>query len=165
MAEALFTPLCVRMLEDGHAVRFQAPGSSMHPAIRDGEWMTVEPTRPGSVRCGDVLLYLGARGLTAHRLVGVVTEEGTPAQFVFRGNNAGALDEHVDPRDVLGRVASVERGRRRFDPASMRARLASEAWRRLAALKRVVHGLAAGSRLLLPHATRRQHSARQGGLS
>jgi hypothetical protein len=165
MAEALFSPLCVRMLEDGHAVRFQAPGSSMHPAIRDGEWMTVEPTRPASARRGDVLLYLSVRGLTAHRLVRVVMEEGTPAQFVFRGDNAGALEEHVDFTNVLGRVARVERGRRHIDPASMRARLASEAWRTIAELKRMAKELAAGLRLRSLYAKRGQHSARQGGLS
>jgi len=165
MAETLFTPLCVRMLEDGHAVRFQAPGSSMHPAIRDGEWVTVEPTRPAFVRRGDVLLYHSVRGLTAHRVVRVVTEEGTRARFVFRGDNAGGLDEPVDFGHILGRVACVERGRRHFDPASVRAQVASEAWCLIAALKRMVHKLAADSRLLLPFAKRRQHSASEGGRS
>jgi len=164
MAEALFTPLCVRMLEDGQAVRFRAPGSSMHPTIRDGEWMTVEPTQVVSVRRGDVLLYRSVRGLTAHRVVRVVTEASNPARFVLRGDNAGTLEEIVDSRQMLGRVARVERGRRPFDPASLRARLASGAWRTVSAVKRMVHELAKGSRLLLP-AKRRQHSAGQGGSS
>jgi hypothetical protein len=162
MAEALFSPLCIGMLEDGHAVRFQAPGSSMHPAIRDGEWMVVEPASAASVRCGDVLLYRSVRGLTAHRVVRVVADEGTRERFVLRGDNVGALDEDVDSGHILGRVARVERGRRQFDPASIRAQFASEAWRTIAMLRRTVHELATGWRLLLP-ARLWQHGARQGG--
>ena len=142
MAETLFTPLCVRMLEDGHAVRFQAPGSSMHPAIRDGEWVTVEPTRPAFVRRGDVLLYHSVRGLTAHRVVRVVTEEGTRARFVFRGDNTGALDEPVAFGHILGRVACVERGGEQIDPNSIGAGLSVRASRGLHRLKRPLAALA-----------------------
>lgn len=165
MAEALFSRVCVRMLEDGHAVCFPAPGNSMHPAIRDGEWVTVEPTDPTCVRRGDVLLYRSRRGLTAHRVVRVVADEGTPARFVCRADNGGAIEEHVDSRNILGRVARVERGRSQFDPASIRVRLASGAWRTVAELKRILDELAAGSRLWLLYAKGRHHGARQGGSS
>jgi hypothetical protein len=161
--EALFTPLCVRMLEEGYPVRFQAPGSSMHPAIRDGEWVTMEPVGPGSLRRGEVVLYRSPRGLTAHRVRRIVGLHGAPRYLVLRGDNAAGREEHVDPSNVLGRVVYVERGRRRFDPASMGAWVASEAWRTIATLKRMVHELAAGSRLLLPYAKRRQHGDGQGG--
>jgi hypothetical protein len=162
MPEALFTPLCVRMLEEGQSVRFRASGYSMHPAIRDGEWMTVEPAGSAAIRRGDVLLYRSARGLTAHRVARVLAEVGGPVSVVARGDNAGKVGELVDSTQVLGRVARVERGRRHFDPASLRSRFASNTRRSLAALKRIVNDAATGLCLLLS-ASRRQRGARQGG--
>jgi hypothetical protein len=135
----------------------------MYPTIRDGETVVVRPIDPKLVRRGDVLLYCSPRGLTAHRVVGVVGEIGAPAMVVFRGESAGALDERIDSRHILGRVVHVERGAWRLDPASSRARLVSRAWRAIAQIKGQVRKLVAGSRLPKPHsATGRTTPAREG---
>ena len=44
----------------------------MHPTIRDGEAITVEPVAPCAVKCGDILLYRGARRVIAHRVVAIL---------------------------------------------------------------------------------------------
>ena len=163
MAEALFTPLCVRMLEDGHAVRFQAPGSSMYPAIRDGEWLTVEPVAPEALRRGDVALYRSPRGLTAHRVRKFVAPDGAPLHLVLRGDNAGGCDEHVEPADILGRVACVERAGRRIDPASVGSRAAARLRRALGGLRRTLATFLFEATSILHNGLRRRSVARQGG--
>ena len=165
MAEALFTPLCVRMLEGGHAVRFRAPGSSMHPAIRDGEWLTVEPVEPVALRRGNVLLYRSRRGLTAHRVRTLVAPDGAPLHLVLRGDNAGGCDEHVEPADILGRVACVERGGRRIDPGSIGSRAAARIRRTLGGLRRTLGTFFLEATTILHNGLRRRSVARQGGLS
>jgi Signal peptidase, peptidase S26 len=162
VGEVLFSSLCTRMLEDGHTVRFQAPGTSMHPAIRDGEWVTVEPADLAAVRRGDVVLYRSPRGLTAHRVVRVVAGGGVPGRISVRGDNTGGLEEDVGFADVLGRITRVEHGRRPCDPAAIHARLLSVGWRAIAARKRAVHRLVARwRRVLEPKDMGR--GARQGG--
>jgi hypothetical protein len=165
MAEALFGPLCIGMLQDGHAVRFQAPGSSMHPAIRDGEWMVVEPASLASVRRGDVLLYRSVRGLTAHRVVRVIADEGTTEGFVFRGDNAGESEERVAQADVLGRVTGVERAGSMSDPSAPRARFTVAARRSLLRLRRLAAACAAPARKNLLYELGWRPDRHQGGLS
>jgi hypothetical protein len=165
MADALFTPLCVRMLADGHAVRFRAPGFSMHPSIRDGEWMTVEPAWSASVRRGDVLLYRSARGLTAHRVRRIVALDGSRRSLVFGGDNSGDCEERVAPGAILGRVVCVERDGRRVDPNALRARMTARVWHILAGLKRGLAVCLVEPTRTLRSGLRRRSVARQGGLS
>jgi SOS-response transcriptional repressor LexA len=89
------------LLARGHSVRFRATGHSMHPIIRSGEYLLVEP--PKTIRRGDVVLTLADRGLTAHRVIdlsnGIVTT---------RGDNAPEDDLPVDVSRVLGVVTHAE---------------------------------------------------------
>ena len=87
------------LLARGHSVRFRATGHSMHPIIRNDDYLLVEP--PSRIARGDVVLTLLSRGLTAHRVVRM--EDGV----VFtRGDNSPGEDE---VGKVLGVVTHVER--------------------------------------------------------
>ena len=110
-----FDELCAELLCAGVAVRFTARGPSMVPAIRDGEVVTVEPTRPRDVAFGDVVLYASRRGLTAHRVVG--TLQGPEPAFRARGDAPGSTEELVRGEQLLGRVRQVERRGRATDVA------------------------------------------------
>jgi phage repressor protein C with HTH and peptisase S24 domain len=92
------------LLARGHVVRFQADGWSMHPTIRYGEMITVEPLGESPVRTGDVLLYRHARTAIAHRLVRV-----TSTELVLRGDAADCCDAPISSDQLLGRVVAVER--------------------------------------------------------
>jgi phage repressor protein C with HTH and peptisase S24 domain len=98
----------IETLEDllgrGHVVRFQADGWSMHPTIRYGETIIVEPLGDSAVRTGDVLLYRHLRSAIAHRLVRV-----TSTELVLRGDAADSCDAPVSSDQLLGRVVAVER--------------------------------------------------------
>lgn len=157
MAEvALFTPVCTDLLRSGQAVRFCATGGSMYPTIRDGETVVVRPIDPKAVRRGDVVLYRGRRGLTAHRVMRVVGNDCSPDGFMIRGDHGAGIDEHVESAQVLGRVASVERDGSQRDPGSTGALLAARVWNGLVRIRGVVGRVTAVMRLEWPR-TRRRH--------
>ena len=58
----LFVGLMRELLERGCNVRFRAAGTSMHPAIRDGEVVTVAPAFGDAFAVGDVLLRPASGG-------------------------------------------------------------------------------------------------------
>ena len=64
-----FLDVSTELLERGHSVRFRAPGTSMHPTIKGGENITVEPVEPPDVRTGDIILYRTKTGVVAHRVI------------------------------------------------------------------------------------------------
>ncbi|HUP62035.1 MAG TPA: S24/S26 family peptidase [Thermoanaerobaculia bacterium] len=118
------TELIVDLLARGHMVRFRARGPSMHPIIRENDYLLVEPAR--EIRRGDVVLTLAERGLTAHRVIEIAGE-----RVITRGDNAPCDDDPVDRSKVLGRVTHAEReGRQR---AIRRARALSLRLRRVIA--------------------------------
>jgi hypothetical protein len=114
-----FTHILADLLASGHTVRFTAPGHSMHPVIRHGDVLLVEPP-PLSPRLGDILLYAAADRPVAHRLIGFTGNDDGPA-FVLKGDSASLPDLPVRPGQVLGRVFAVERHGRRFDPYGARS--------------------------------------------
>ncbi len=67
----LFIDVSTELLRQGKNVRFQAPGRSMHPAIKEGETITVAPIAPFDIKRGDILLYLVRRKVIAHRVVSI----------------------------------------------------------------------------------------------
>jgi hypothetical protein len=110
-----FTHILADLLASGHTVRFTATGGSMHPVIRHGDVLLVDPLdRPA--RAGEILLYRDAAGRpVAHRLAGF-TAEGDNPSLVLKGDSAVGPDLPVRPAQVLGRVVAVERRGRRIDP-------------------------------------------------
>jgi signal peptidase I len=151
-----FAPVLADMLSSGHAVRFTAPGHSMHPVIRNGDVLLVAPLmRPAQL--GEILLYRDAAGRpVAHRLIGFAAEDGAPA-LVLKGDSAAAPDLPVRLSQVLGRVFAIERDGRRIDPYGARstarrvlhavaARAASELLKR----RRTVGGILCPRSLLWP---------------
>jgi hypothetical protein len=120
---ALLRDLSADLLGCGYDVRFRAPGRSMHPAIREGEPITVRPVSPSAVRRGDIILYRWQQGVIAHRVVGIETGVGGDFRFMTRGDAAGAQVEWVAPDQVLGKVVLTERNGRRIDLYSIRSNL------------------------------------------
>ena len=105
------SPRFVQALDDvlrqGHSARFRATGWSMHPAIRNGETITVEPLGESPPRVGDVLLYRQGSGAIAHRVVRVEASAVRPTQLVLRGDAADDCDAPIAIDLVLGRVVEA----------------------------------------------------------
>jgi len=90
MLEALITDC----LKNGRAVRFRAPGRSMHPTIRENETVVVAPAAPAWLSIGDIVLSRCGEKITAHRLVWVDAETaaaGTSSQSAGRCSSCGAM--------------------------------------------------------------------------
>jgi len=90
-------------------VELRMSGSSMSPAIEDGDVITLEPFAEEPVKQGDIVLYQ-SRFDTAviHR---VIRLERSSAErcFVTRGDAASHNDVPVPLHRILGRVKRVER--------------------------------------------------------
>lgn len=98
--------LVVEVLARGHGARFRAAGDSMHPTIRDGDVIEVEPLLPDrSVTLGEILLVDAPRGLLVHRFVATLSD----GRIVTRGDNSDGDDEPVVRSRVLGRITRRER--------------------------------------------------------
>jgi signal peptidase len=120
----LFFNVTVDLLKNGQSVRFQAPGRSMTPTIRENETITVDPVSASSVRKGDIILYSNGTGVIAHRVVDIEKKEASPPPhlFILRGDASITDDKPVAPAQVLGKVVSVERGGRNIALSGIKAK-------------------------------------------
>lgn len=116
----LFLDVTKELLSRGHRVRFRAEGDSMYPTIRSGEAIVVEPIAPADLKQGDIALYRAARGITAHRVIGI---EG--GRFLIRGDGTGLGAEPVGGDQILGKVVKVESNRGRADLGTRRTKMNS----------------------------------------
>ena len=121
-ASQIFLETSYELLRLGYAVRFRAGGQSMHPTIKDGEIITVEPVTLSDVKRGDILLYQFKKGVIAHRVM-CVEREAAQLRFILRGDSSRTCDAPVEANKILGRVISVERAGRAVNLVSNRAKL------------------------------------------
>ena len=118
-------------LKGGRTVRFRAAGTSMQPAICDGESIAVAPVDAATVRPGAVLLCRHeGRRLLAHRVV-AVTRRDAGRYFELRGDAKGASDAPIAADAIVGRVVGVWRNGR-LAPVGPRRRLADSVYHRVA---------------------------------
>jgi hypothetical protein len=118
------------VLSRGDALRLCVHGSSMAPAIRDGEDLVVLPVDRGRIRLGDVVLCRVGTRLFLHRVV-LVGRGGV----VVWGDGLASPDGHVGWDEVLG----VARGKwREPRPLALRSLPGEWAARARRALRRLV---------------------------
>lgn len=91
----------MELLREGRAIRFRAVGWSMHPAIEDGETISVHPISPMDLNVGDVALFHIEDRLIAHRVLRCPSPENP--NFLLRGD-AMAEGESVTGDQILGIV-------------------------------------------------------------
>ena len=95
-------------------VELRMSGSSMRPAIEDGDVVTIEPIADEPIRQGDIVLY-HSRFDTAviHRVIRI--DKSAERAILTRGDSAAQNDLPVSVHRVLGRVKLVERAGERID--------------------------------------------------
>jgi hypothetical protein len=106
-------------LQANGRLRLRVIGGSMAPLLDDGDTVTVEPVRPGDLRCGDVLVIRIDSSFVTHRLV-TVDDRG----WQLKGDNAARMDDPVPANAIVGRVIHAERNGRWTD-------FRTPAWRRV----------------------------------
>jgi signal peptidase len=120
--DRVFLEISLELLRQGCRVRFRPGGQSMHPTIKDGEAILVEPANPAQIKRGDIILYRFERGVIAHRVKNIPSSD----TFITRGDSSFTDDQPVPLNDVLGRVVAVERNGRAVALVGQAAR-----WRRI----------------------------------
>jgi hypothetical protein len=118
----------------------------MHPAIKEGETVTVAPLSSFDIKRGDILLYIAGKKVIAHRVVSIKREKNDFAThskalngkhiFILRGDASLTCDDPVEAHQILGKVVSVERRGRSIDLYSTSARMFRLAYTWASRLKR-----------------------------
>lgn len=128
----MLSSLITDCLRNGRAVRFRAPGRSMHPTIRENETLVVAPAAAAWLSIGDIVLGRCGDKITAHRLVWIDVEaaaEGAPgvpkgrSAFILRGDACSACDAPIPESQILGKVVAVERKGRMVNPYGLRTEI------------------------------------------
>jgi signal peptidase I len=137
-----FVRICTELLHQGHQVKFKAPGHSMYPTICDGDLITVGPMKPADICVGDIILYHHENGVVAHRVINIQAPQSsvpsTQHLFLLRGDAAIKDDAPVSSERILGKVVSIERNGRRFDPYRLRIKLHYKTRRTASRIKRLL---------------------------
>ena len=103
-----FLELSQELLERGGRLRFQAHGRSMHPFIKNGDIIVVEPKNGRSVNAGDIIFYHRPDGSpTIHRLVKIHSGKDRTV-LITKGDALGSVDPPVNSEQVLGRVIIIQ---------------------------------------------------------
>ena len=159
--------LMTQLLQEGHRVRFQAPGKSMRPAVLDGDILIIEPIEPAVIKIGDIILYQAEERMIAHRVksiekieyrghnpakpgAGAALTPSSPVDkpddrpatgklyaFILRGDASYSYDEPVYADQILGRAVTIERNNRTINPYALSYRLTCRARIWAARLKRI----------------------------
>lgn len=103
-----------QLLSKSIPVELRMSGSSMSPAIEDGDVVTVEPISSDPIRQGDIVLYQSLYDTAViHRVVRL--DRSSPAKLVVtRGDWAAQNDLPIPLHRILGRVKLVERAGERI---------------------------------------------------
>ncbi len=96
--------------EKGTSLRFQAPGLSMYPFIRDSDYITISPLNTCHPQLGDVVAFIlpGTGRLIVHRIV-----ENKGSFYLVKGDNTPEPDGLIPKANVLGYVTKVEENRKK----------------------------------------------------
>jgi uncharacterized repeat protein (TIGR01451 family) len=101
----LFGLLSQALLSGGLGFRFRACGTSMVPAIRDGDLLHVRPVVVDKLRKGDIVLFADGSYFRAHRLVLVDRDRDV---FITQGDAGAERDGALSSQHLLGKVVAKE---------------------------------------------------------
>lgn len=104
-----FAQISAELLGNGITLRFRAQGISMHPLIRDGDILTVEPIQSEVLRVGDVVLFVNHQDRPIlHRIVRRHKSTGIN-RYILQGDRVRYIDGIIPQSEILGKLASLER--------------------------------------------------------
>jgi signal peptidase len=107
--QALGCDLAMDVARTFGSVRLRVSGTSMAPAMRPGDLLSVEAAGMGEVSPGDIVVFAQDCRLIAHRLV-AKSERAGKSYLVTRGDRTRRNDGLVSGRELVGRVTRIERG-------------------------------------------------------
>jgi signal peptidase I len=115
ISDSTFPILDVVPAEDfpraSHAFSLRVASWSMYPTILKGDRLIMDP--PDQVQPGDIVVFPFMDTLVCHRVIGIENDI-----VHTQGDSVDTQDRPVRMQEVLGKVATILRGPRRFAPAS-----------------------------------------------
>lgn len=96
--------LLLDALEQGHPVTLTVVSNSMHPALRVGDRVRVEPVALSALRVGDVVVMDTGDELLTHRFLG-----WRNGALFTKGDALSMADTFRQPPRLIGRVVGYER--------------------------------------------------------
>jgi signal peptidase I len=98
-------------------VRLRVLGTSMAPSVLPGDLVSIQRADLNEISLGEIVLFTQDERLFVHRVVSRLAEGEAPG-LITRGDRLDYDDPPVTSSDILGRVTSVVRGRRCFQPGA-----------------------------------------------
>ncbi|HXG92967.1 MAG TPA: signal peptidase I [Blastocatellia bacterium] len=98
-----------QLLSRNLPVELRMSGSSMSPAIEDGDIITIEPIADQPIRQGDIVLYQSRYDTAVIHRVVKIERAAAERAIVTRGDKSSQSDIPVPMHRVIGRVKLVER--------------------------------------------------------
>jgi len=105
--------LYIEALRKGQPLWFRVASGSMHPLLRVGEQVRIEPATAEQIQVGEIIAFETGEGLVIHRIVQRV-QENADLQLVEMSDvhfRAGPVDREA----VVGRVVAIRQGNTRID--------------------------------------------------
>ncbi|MFC1867712.1 S24/S26 family peptidase [Thermodesulfobacteriota bacterium] len=100
---------------------YRVQGNSMYPFLRDNDFVVVKKTRPGSLRKGNILVYLGRNGQhIVHRLV----KKEKDGIFYLKGDGYNLSPESINIDSIVGKAIGFVRDSR-YEPLNRGLELSS----------------------------------------
>jgi hypothetical protein len=110
---AALASLYIEAIRQGQSLWFRVASGSMHPTLRIGEQVRIEPARAEQIRIGEIAAFETVQGLTIHRIV-QRQHNGSSTRLVEMGD-VHLRASHVDEHAVLGHVVAIRQGKRHID--------------------------------------------------
>lgn len=127
-SDRLIRGMFIGELRKSHSVWMNMKGSCMHPFIRDGSTLLVEPINMDKVRLGDIVLYqTGVSRIVAHQVIRKIPQ-GNRMTLLTKGGSCPAFNQPVHLEDLLGKVIRIERNGRPIRSDTAFTRLVNLLW-------------------------------------
>ena len=130
--------LTQEILNQGTSLRVKGCGYSMHPFIRTGDTLLIEPKGRHKLSIGDIIFYRRPGGqYIAHRLVRKLDQD----TLIAKGDNLTYYDDPVLVEQVFGRVVSIERDCHNRNLDSWLNKLIGRCWARFSPMSKWLYPL------------------------
>jgi hypothetical protein len=110
---AAIASLYIEAVRQGQSLWFRVASGSMHPTLRIGEQVRIEPARAEQLYVGEIAAFETAQGLTIHRVV-QRQHDGASTRLVEM-SDVHLRASHVNERAVVGRAVAIRREKRHID--------------------------------------------------
>jgi signal peptidase len=108
---ALRLELAVEVARTFGSLRLRVTGTSMMPAVRPGDVLSIRRVDLRETSPGEIVLFARGGRLFAHRIVDQGGGGSRDPYLVTRGDRLLENDPPVFQSELLGRVTSIDRGR------------------------------------------------------